>query len=245
MGKEKKNNSVIVIILLVIIILILLALGVLFATGKITWNSNNNNVNDNVDDSNINDNSNNNDNGIISNNEAEEVVKNLFTNNAVRRIMDNGSLTYCSSSDNKIYTEKELGLDHTWNGYYKCSEFNSYDELVNYFKTFFTDSYYSNNLENKVTMTTKSIVMSDGTVMYNYYEKDGSLYYANTGKGSNMAKIELSNVSYNIINVTEAEIVANIHATWKDAGGYPYEETIDITLAKTDKGWKIDQYDVK
>lgn len=245
---EKKNNNVVVIILVGIIIIIVLLLCVLFVTGIISFNNIDNNQNINNDqqlDNNVVESSNNT--YILTNSEAEAVSKNIFINEVVRSVIDNPQLQYCKHEDTLI-SASDLGLDYQWIGFYKATDFNSYEEYINYLKTYFTDEYFSNNVENKKTVATKSVELPDGTVHYNFYEKDGALYCANDGKGSNMDKGILYKVECNIVSISYSEIESTIDASWYD-GNFSFSkgasEKINMKIVKENNVWKISSYEVK
>lgn len=239
---EKKNNNAVVIILVGIIIVIVLLLCVLFVTGIISFNNIDNNQqldNDVVENSN--------NTYILTNGEAEAVSKNIFINEVVRSVIDNPQLQYCKHEDTLI-SESDLGLDYQWNGYYKAIDFNSYEDYINYLKTYFTDEYFSNNIENKKTVATKSRELPDGTVMYNFYEKDGSLYCANVGKGGDIDKGTLYKIECNIVSISDSEIESTIDASWYQAGNTFSEgasEKVNMKIVKENNVWKISSYEVE
>lgn len=173
------------------------------------------------------------------NEEAITIVENIFTNDTIQYLIDNISVTYCGSGEN--IGEEELGLDYNWNGYYKCTNFNSYEELTNYFKQYVTESYF-NILLNKQSYLKEQ--QSNG--YYNYYEKDGNLYAANTGKGSNVQKYKLLNdkITYEIEELSDDEIVALITAKWENASGSLYSEKGRITIAYDNGNWKVRNYEI-
>lgn len=173
------------------------------------------------------------------NEEAITIVENVFTNDTIQYLIDNISVTYCDFGEN--ISEEELGLDYNWNGYYKCTNFNSYEELTNYFKQYVTESYF-NILLNKQSYLKQQ--QSNG--YYNYYEKDGNLYAANTGKGSNINKYKLLNdkITYEIEELSDDKIVALITAKWENASGSLYSEKGRITIANDNGNWKVRYYEI-
>lgn len=236
---EKKNNILIWILLIIIAILVVLC--VLFATNKITFNSSNNDTKNTLNDTKDN-NSTNADNK-LNNNEAEAIVKSLFTSTTVRNVIDNPQLPNCKTGT-KVYSEKELGLSYEGNGFYKAENFNTYEEYINDIKSYFTDEYFTNNIENKNTIATKTKTIN-GEVWYNFYEKDGALYCINTGKGSDAAKGNFKEINYNITNISSNEIKAIINASWYDISNNDgAEEKINITIIKENDIWKIKSYEV-
>lgn len=239
---EKKNNMVIWLLLVIIAILVVLC--VLFATNKITINSSNNSNKNTLNDTN-NNNDNTNVNNKLNNSEAEAVVKNLFTNETVRWVYDNSQVTNCKRDDSKTYTEKELGLDYTWGGYYKATDFSTYKDYLNNIKQYFTDEYYKKEIEDTGKIKQK-IEQPDGTILYYYYEKDGALYCANTNKGGNGVKASIKEAEYNITNITSDEIDASVDASWY---GFNYsegaQEKINIKIVKENDSWKISSYEVQ
>lgn len=241
---EKKNNMVIWLLLVIIAILVVLC--VLFATNKITINSSNNN-NKNILNDTKNNNTSENDNvdSKLNNNEAEAIVKSLFTEETVRAVFDNPQIPNCKT-ETKLYSEKELGLNYDGNGFYKATNFNSYEEYINNIKSYFTNEYFTKNIENKKTIASKTTTLSNGTVMYNFYEKDGALYCTNTGKGTDTSKANFKEINYNITNINNNEIDASIDASWY---GYNYsegaQEKINIKIVKENDNWKISSYEVQ
>ena len=80
----------------------------------------------------------NNEESLLSEEQAKTVLKNIVENSTVRHIYDNPGLTYCNNSEEKPYSGEELGLNYNWSYFQKCNDYNSYDELVKYFKNYFT-----------------------------------------------------------------------------------------------------------
>lgn len=174
--KEEANQKTIIIISIAIVLLIGL-LSILIATSIINFNKSNNNNNNNDNNSLNNDESNNHkifgyeyeDTVVNDNDSPEEIVRKLFVNRTVRHVMDNGPSTYCGDSDSKIYgIEGDACL--------KSNQFKSIEELENHFKTFFTNNYYSKLLADGVRAVSRTRPGPNGTIAYNYHEKDGSLY---------------------------------------------------------------------
>ena len=224
---EKNKNGIIA--LLVIIIVILLSLVILFATGTISFkeatNTNNSEEINNTTEK-------------LTEEEAITAVKNIFTNEAVQYLLGSRATTY-GQKDTTLVTEKELGLSYQWNGYYKCTNFNSYEELTNHFKTYVTADYF-NSLNFNQTIT-----LNDGTVMYMYYEKDGALYAANTGKGGNINKWKLlDETTYKIDSYDENTITATINAVWEDYSGQNKNKELEkVTLINDNGNWKLNTYE--
>ena len=235
--EKDKNNKGIIPSLIIIIIMLLIVIALLVTT-VIHFKNNSANVNEN----NIINN-----NGEITNNltkeEATNIVKNIFTNSTVQYLVDFISVTYCKTDPTPV-SEEELGLNHKWNGYHKCTDFNSYEELTNYFKQYVTEEYY-NNLLLKQSYLREKNTMTDGSISYNYYEKDGNLYAANTGKGSNMNKIKLleNEVVYKIDSFDNSKITATITAKWNDAGDNIYKEEEKMELINDNGIWKVNSYE--
>lgn len=178
-------------------------------------------------------------NALMQNDEAEKIVKELFENPTVQYLTDFPSITYCQTDD-KTYTEEELGIEQKWNGYKKCTDYKTYSELSNHFKSFFTEEFYNNSISNKGAVPQKN-----STGLYNYFEKDGELYAAITGKGSNVNKAQFQNNEsiYEITNLQSDSISAIIDAKWLDVNNNNYEEKINITLKKVEDNWLIDSYE--
>ena len=238
---EKKNNGL-VIILMGIIIVILIALCILFATNTITFNHKE--IKNEIENQ-KNTNELNNEESILSEEQAKTVLKNIVENSTVRHIYDNPGLTYCNNSEEKQYSEEELGLNYNWSYFQKCNDYNSYDELVKYFKNYFTEEYYKNNLENKYSVTTKSKIVG-GIETYFYLEKDGNLYVAYTLKGTNMSKNKISNTNYVITLIEKNKIDGMVMINWLDVDDEASEtENIDVELIKENGNWKINKYDLK
>ena len=234
METEKNNKGVIA--LFVVIVVILLALVVLLATGTISFKSNQ--VDNENDQTNGNETVNN-----LTEAEATIIVKNLFTNDTVQYLIDNVSVTYCKRESTNT-SEKELGLNYEWNGYNKCTDFKSYEELTNYFKQYITNDYF-NQLLLEQPYLNQERKMADGTTHYNYYEKDGSLYAANTGKGSNVNKYKLltDEIVYKLDSFDANKIITTITAKWEDVNGSKYSELEKMTIVNDNGNWKISSYE--
>lgn len=235
MEQDKNKNGVI--ILLVVLVIILAVLCVLFATrtislkGKVIDTNENNQTNNNVTPQQL------------TEEEATVAIKNIFTNDTVQYLVDHISVTYCERDTINV-SEKELGLDYQWNGYNRCTNFNSYEELTNYFKNYVTEDYF-NSLLLKETYLNQKNTLANGTVMYNYYEKDGNLYAANTGKGSNVNKYKFltDEIIYKIDSFDNNQITATITAKWEDVNGTKYSELEKITIINDNGNWKINSYE--
>lgn len=244
--KKKFNETKVIILLMRIIVVVLLIIIIIFASKFISYNTDKT-INNSVDKTN----KNNEDKCLdkvsdTAETEAKEILDKLFKNETVRHLIDNPGITYCGDTDdNKRYTNKDLGLDYEEDGLYKCISFNTFEELTNYFKTFFTDNFYSDKLENQTYSTTEYIFLNDGSIRYRFYEKDGSLYMAMSGKGSNVNKSNLLNVKYNIKEALLDKISANVEATWQaSSDDFHWVEKIDIEVVKNNNIWKINKYDV-
>lgn len=174
----------------------------------------------------------------MQNDEAVKIVKDLFSNTTVQYLTDLPSVTYCKTEE-KVYTEEELEIESKWNGYHKCTDYKSYEELSNYFKSFFTEEFYNKDIANKGAVPEKN---SEG--LYNYYEKDGELYAAITGKAGNLNKSKFldEKTQYDITNLSSDNISSTINAKWENADGGEYSETIEISLKKINDKWLIDSY---
>lgn len=242
------RNNKIVIILLGIIIVMLILLVILFATDTITLNSSK--TKDNKSTENSTQNSETEESKSIRTNEEDiNIIKNIFTNETVQFIFNNPGLTYCKTTESTIYTEEELGMVNYYkgNGYQKCTDYNSYEELLNYLKSFFTEEYFNNVILKENTYIPYSTVMNDGSIFYNYYEKDGNLYVAITGKGGNIEKNNIldNETTYEINESNKNEIIATIHATWQTAydDNTTHSEIIKISVVKSNNNWQINSYE--
>ena len=244
---EKKNNKGLI-MLLIAIIVILSILCIFFAIVTINLNTNkeNNNTNENriiTENSNIINTTNN----IINNSQYENeinIIKEIFSNNTVQYLVDHVSVLYCKTEGN-IINEEELGLNYKWNGYYKCSNFNSYEEITNHFKTYVTEEFFNTLLSSQPYLR-QTTTLADNTTMYNYYEKDGILYAAMTGKGSNLNKWNfLKDESiYTIESVDNDKIIATIDAKWLNYSQTEYTEKVKISIKKDiNNVWKVDSYE--
>lgn len=221
-----------VIILFSIIIIVLIIICILFATNTISFNNKENIESNNSEIKKD-----------LTNEDAINIVKNIFTNSTVQYLVDHVSVLYCDIDIEHI-SEETLGLDYQWNGYNKCTNYHSYEELTNYFKQYVTEEYFSKLLVNEPYLRDK-ITSSDGKVIYNYYEKDGNLYVANTGKGSNMNKVKLldNEIEYKIDSLDNNKIISTINAKWYDASDNIYEEIEKMTIVNDNGIWKVDMFE--
>lgn len=241
------RNNKIVIILLGIIIVMLILLVILFATDTITLNSSKTEDNNSTENSTQNSETEESE-SIRTNEEDINIIKNIFTNETVQFIFNNPGLTYCKTTESTIYTEEELRMVNYYkgNGYQKCTDYNSYEELLNYLKSFFTEEYFNNVILKENTYIPYSTVMNDGSIFYNYYEKDGNLYVAITGKGGNVEKNNIldNETTYEINESNKNEIIATIHATWQTAydDNTTHSEIIKISVVKSNNNWQINSY---
>ena len=180
----------------------------------------------------------------LTNEEAVVAVKELFNNDVVRWMYDQQGANFCKT-DRKQITPKDLGLNYEGTGFEKCTEYNSYEEMTKVIKKYFTEKYYDELLSNRPFLSYSTTVPS-GKVYYNYYEKDGNLYAANTGKGGNMNKSTLVNdaTTYEITGIEDNQINALVNAKWLDIDNNDYLEKIKLTIKKEENTWKIDSYEV-
>ena len=238
---ENQKNSKGVIALLVVIIVILAVSCILFATGTISFNNNSTNNRDLRNGDTVD--TTNNNTKELTEEEATTIVKNIFTNSTVQYLVDHISVTYCKTESTNV-SEKELGLDYQWNGYHKCTDFNSYEQLTNYFKQYVTEDYF-NSLLLKENYLKQKNTLANGTEMYNYYEKDGNLYAANTGKGGNMNKYKFLDTEtvYKIDSFNNNQITATITAKWEDPNGSMYSESEKMTITNDNGNWKVSSYE--
>ena len=237
-----------VVILLGIIIILLILLVILFATNTITLNNSKTENNNSIEKSTQN--MENEEKETIRTNEEDiNIIKNIFTNETVQFIFNNPGLTYCNTTESTIYTEEDLEMENYYkgNGYYKCTDYNSYDDLLNYLQSFFTEDYFNNVILKENPYISYSKVMSNGSISYNYYEKDGNLYVAITGKGSNAEKNNILDnlTTYEINESNKNEIKATIHATWQTAydDNTTHSEIIKISVVKSNNNWQINSYE--
>lgn len=231
-----------VMVLLIVIIVILAVLCVLFATGTISFNTTTNTTNDNQQNNNSNQNNVDENNQAMTETEAINILKDVFTNDTVQYLISHKSITYCDK-ETTVIREEDLGLNYQWNGYHKCKDFKSYEELTNYFKKYVTDDFFNNTVL-KTGSVRQTIESSDGKIMYNYYEKDGNLYAAITGKGSNIMKYKLldNDTIYKIDSSDNNKITATITAKWEQVDESVYSELIKITIIKDSSNWKVSSY---
>lgn len=151
---ENQNNNKVVIALLVIIISILTVLCILFATGTISFKSNDVEVNDS--NQNITEN-----NDYQTNDITLENIKEIFK---VTYNYYELPVVYCGKTDNtlvEIYGTSRKA----------STEFATYDEMLNYLKKYMTIDVISGKIP--WAATTKEY----------YLEKDGKLYCEETYKG--------------------------------------------------------------
>lgn len=180
----------------------------------------------------------------LTNEEAVAVVKELFNNSVVRWMFDDNGSIFCKTESESL-SARELGLNRENDRYQKCLDYNSYDEITNKIKRYFTDEYYGTLLKSRPFLAYSS-ASTDGTTMYNYYEKNGNLYAIVTYKGSNLNKASELNDdnTYEITKIAENEISAKVNAKWLDVDNNNYVENIKLSLQKEDGKWKINSYEV-
>lgn len=180
----------------------------------------------------------------LTNEEAVVAVKELFNNDVVRWMFDDNGSVFCKTESESL-SARELGLNRENDRYQKCLDYNSYDEMTNKIKPYFTDKYYDTLLKTRPFLAYSS-ASTDGTTMYNYYEKNGNLYAIVTYKGSNLNKAsELTDdTTYEITKIAENEISAKVNAKWLDVDNNNYSENVEIVIQKDLNNWKISSYEV-
>lgn len=233
---EKKNNSGILVGIIIGIVITLLVVGGLFATGTVSFKTATTTDNGQT-------NENNQINKKMTEEEATTIVKNVFTNSTVQYLVDHISVTYCKKEATSI-SEEELGLGYQWNGYHKCTDFNSYEQLTNYFKQYVTEDYFNSILLKENYLKQKN-TLANGTETYNYYEKDGNLYAATTGKGGNVNKYKFLDTEsvYKIDSFDDNTITATITAKWEDVSETKYSELEKMTIINEEGNWKVSSYE--
>ena len=214
---ESQKNTKVVIALLIIIIAILSALCVLFATGTISFKSNdtevnNSNQNDTKNDS-LEQNTNNSEAKNITVDNIKEIFKVVYNYYALPEV-------YCGKTESKIVeiygTSRKVSVD-----------FTTYDEMLNSLKKY---------------MSVEVIAGKSpwGATAKEYYlEKDGKLYCEETNKGypygNGNVEIEITNQSDNKI-----DCIATMELT--DMSNNKTYDKVNITLELKDNNWIITSY---
>ncbi len=214
---ESQKNTKVVIALLIIIIAILSALCVLFATGTISFKSNdtevnNSNQNDTKNDS-LEQNTNNSEAKNITVDNIKEIFKVVYNYYALPEV-------YCGKTESKIVeiygTSRKVSVD-----------FTTYDEMLNSLKKY---------------MSVEVIAGKSpwGATAKEYYlEKDGKLYCEETNKGypygNGNVEIEITNQSDNKIDcIATMELI--------DMSNNKTYDKVNITLELKDNNWIITSY---
>lgn len=172
---EKQKNNKTVIILLIIIIAILSALCVLFATGTISFKSNDTEVNNPNQSANKNNDS-------ETKNITTEDIKEIFK---VAYNYYESPAVYCGKTESKI-------IEINGTSRKASTEFTTYDEMLNSLKKYMSTEVIAG--KSPWGATTKEY----------YLEKDGKLYCNETNKGyiygMGNVEIEITNQSANKVD---------------------------------------------
>lgn len=236
MEKEKNNKGVIIVLSILIILLAVLC--VLFATGTVSLKNNSSGNNQQVNnsektetnfDNNISEGTKNEESDIIredrvtydnvSNLEIDDELLNSFKLLATIPLQIG---TYCgknSKGTDKFATD---GI-----AYYESSEFDSYNELYNYFLKYATND----------VLTIKELKLDKN----NYIESEGKLYCSfPTGKGG---PVEISNYEITITSATNDKIVATGIVNEEAMGEHYDKHIFDINYVKDESNnWIISKF---
>lgn len=214
---EKQKNNKTVIVLLIIIIAILSTLCVLFATGTISFKSNDTEVNNPNQSANKNNDSDQNNNNSETKNITAEDIKEIFK---VAYNYYELPVVYCGKTESEIIeingASRKASID-----------FTTYDEMLNSLKKY---------------MSTEVIASKSpwGATTKEYYlEKDGKLYCEETYKGyiygMGNVEIEITNQSANKVDcVATMELI--------DPDNNKTYDKVNITLELKDNNWIITSY---
>lgn len=214
---EKQKNNKTVIILLIIIIAILSALCVLFATGTISFKSNDTEVNNPNQSANKNNDSDQNNNNSETKNITAEDIKEIFK---VAYEYYESAKVYCGKTENEIV--EIYGADRK-----ASTEFTTYDEMLNSLKKYMSIEVIAGKSP------------WGATAKEYYLEKDGKLYCNETHKGGiyqwGDVEIEITNQSANKVDcVATMELI--------DPDNNKTYDKVNITLELKDNNWIITSY---
>lgn len=176
--------------------------------------------------------------------EEREIVKSLFTNETAQMFILNTATAYTLCGETTHYNSSELGLDYELNGYTKCSKYNTYNEFISQLMKYVTKDYFDNNSSMQHFL---AYSISGGTtidIFYNFYEKDGSLYAYETGKGTNIFYVTLlDSTVYAVTSCDDSKIDAVVYAKWLDINKKEWMEKVHMVLVNDNGTWKINEYE--
>lgn len=214
---ESPKNNKTVIVLLIIIIAILSALCVLFATGTISFKSNDTEVNNSNQSANKNNDSDQNNNNSETKNITAEDIKEIFK---VAYNYYELPAVYCGKTESEIVEINGVSRKAS-------EEFTTYDEMLNSLKKYMSIE----------VITGKS--PWSATAKEYYLEKDGKLYCNETYKGYiyqwGDVEIEITNQS-----TDKVESVATMELI--DPENNKTYDKVNITLELKDNNWIITSY---
>ena len=214
---ENQKNNKTVIVLLIIIIAILSALCVLFATGTISFKSNNTEVNNPNQSANKNNDSDQNNNNSETKNIKTEDIKEIFK---VAYDYYESPVVYCGKTESEIVEINGVSRKAS-------TEFTTYDEMLNSLKKYMSIEVIAG--KSPWSATAKEY----------YLEKDGKLYCNETYKGYiynwGNVEIEITNQS-----TDKVESVATMELI--DPENNKTYDKVNITLELKDNNWIITSY---
>lgn len=222
MDNQKKQKKII--ILFIIIIAILSVLCFLFATGTISFKSNDGDINkqnQNIIDNNANDNTvdDNNDknNNLQTSNITIEKIKDVFE--FVYNYQEK-PIVYCG--ENKSITD----INDEIQGYNMSTEFSTYEEMIDNLKKYMSNEVISSKL---FSPTNK-----------NYYKEiNGKLYCQETYKGYPYGN---KDIKIEITSQTEDKITGIATMELIDLSENKIYDKVDIVLQKNEDNWIITSY---
>lgn len=119
--------------------------------------------------------------------------------------------------------------------YYIDNGFENYQDFLNYWNYYFTDTFIQNNIISTVDKPVK------------YINQDGTLYALASNIGGNMA---YQYSSFEPVSGNNEKVVFHIIAHYDDSDLMGEEalgattKSFEIVLKNTDTGWKFDEFDV-
>lgn len=144
----------------------------------------------------------------------------------------NATVMYCGSS--KVSDKKnDKGVF-----YYESTDFASYDEMINYLKTYMTISV----IDGKRTANVNEKRF--------YVEENGKLYCQSLGKGggflTEMGGVDKYNMQINSLTDIKAETTFDVLISFTDAGVTYYSyKVINVTFEKTNNNWLVTSFDIE
>ena len=181
----------------------------------------------------------------ITETEALEKVKNVVTNKTWMSFNCDAYINEGKTGKDSVnyVSSEDLGFNYEYD-YYQC-KFNSYDELINYYRKTLTQNYIDSYVKQNSLLLAKEYTGTDGTKYYNFVEKNGKMYCRSQSNGSdNNHEKYLEKSTYNVTEYNNNIIKADVKAYWLNISDDEYIDNVKVVLRNENNIWKLDEFNI-